>query len=92
MIFVPKTDEMRAAIEACIAKNPPKTAEDCCRLAVEVDIMMHGGPVGDVEIINRASQIAAGVFGCAFRAMSEFQRLGWIDLCEEKYREIIRTN
>ncbi len=68
-----------------IARNPPTTQREACRLAARHSIAVLGPcTLGDVPPV--AKGLAVGLFGPAFDEADDAQRQTWIDMMAEEYR------
>lgn len=72
-------------LERRIAKHPPTTQRDACRLAVRQSIAALG--VCEPRLLRAtALGLAQGLFGPAFDAADAHQKQTWINMMADEYR------
>lgn len=77
------SEKIRNFVECEIQKNGlPRTQEGCCAIAARTNLFANGPCSSDAEIIDRAADLARGLFGPAYEKADECQRIAWIDMCE----------
>ena len=80
---------MNDILMARIKRNPPRSQEDCCRLAVRDALARDGAVSGDLMIRTTSCALAMGLFGPAFMESDEYQRKRWVDMMEREYRAAV---
>lgn len=74
------------AIKADLLRHPPQTQNECCAVAARAAIAA-AGIIPDAWVRSASESLAKGLFGPAFEAASDDQRLAWIDMAEHEYRK-----
>jgi hypothetical protein len=69
----------------------PRTQEDCCGIIARITLTVRGEPKSEAELLGLALGNAQGLFGEAWDAASEHQRLEWIDMCERALRAAMNS-
>lgn len=67
----------------------PKSQEDCCAIIARITLTVRGIPETDQELIALAWGNANGLFGEAWDAAHEDQKLEWFEMCERALREAV---
>lgn len=75
---------MDELLERRIAKHPPATQREACRLATRQSIATLG-PCKPKLVRATAQGLAEGLFGLAFDAADAIQQGRWINMVEEEY-------
>lgn len=76
-----------ALVNTLLTKAVPKSQEECCAIAARAAIAVLGIPATDDLYFHAARGGAEGLFGPAFEAADEGQRLIWIDMYERALRD-----
>lgn len=82
-----KAEAIAAYVRTEMARNPPRSQEDVCRLSARASIRVGDCPRNDFEFRWAAEGQAQGLFGPAYVSADHAQRQAWIRMCERALRE-----
>ena len=83
------TTQISMAIAAELQHGTPKTQQDCCDMVAVVALQICGTPKTDAEFMAAGMAGATGLFGEAWGAADEDQRIAWAAMYEQSLRKIV---
>lgn len=81
--------DIRGYAADLFARRPPKSQEDCCRLAAHVAVACDDGPWTEDHIRETSQSMAEGLFGPAWAVAGVDQRSAWVRMCVAALRDAI---
>ena len=82
------TTQISMAIAAELQNGTPKTQQDCCDMVAVVALQVCAVPKTDAEFVAAGVAGATGVFGEAWDAADEDQRIAWAAMYEQSLRKV----
>ncbi len=76
-----REDAIKAMVAVQIARQPPRTQQECCLMAASIEVALGIIQPGD-RLRDHAEASAEGFFGPAFEGATEYQRQVWINMYE----------